>query len=217
MTSGVPQGTVLDPLLSLLYINDLPDNLQCFFKLVADDALLYGIIANDKDCDLLLEDLQKLEQWQNQWQMQFNPSKCKLLCISDKRYPPVIKYTFRGDEMEQVENITYLGITLTSKPKWNQHVSTVSRKASKVHGVVRRNLHNCPRSARETSVRPTLEYGSDTWDPFPVREEYSKTGESSEKGSAILREQVQPLCKRDRNASGTLATKRKTARISFMY
>lgn len=100
MTSGVLQGTVLDPLLFLLYINDLPDNLQCFFKLVADDALLYGIIANDKDCDLLLEDLQKLEQWQNQWQMQFNPSKCKVLCIPDKRSPPVIKYTFCGDEME---------------------------------------------------------------------------------------------------------------------
>ena len=170
MTSGVPQGTVLGPLMFLLYINDLLDNLQSSVKLFADDALLYGVIANDTDCDHLQDDLQKLEQWQNQWQMQFNPSKCKVLCISNKRSPPEKKHTFFGDEREQVEDISYLGITLTSKLKWDQHVSTVSSKASKVLGVVRRNLYNCPRSVRETAyktlVRPTLEYGSAAWDPY---------------------------------------------------
>ena len=132
MTSVVPQGTVLGPLLFLLYVNDLPDNLQSSVNLFADDALLYGVIASDTDCDHLQDDLQKLEQWQNQWQMQFDPSKCKVLCISNKRSPPVRKYTFCGVELEQVEDFIYLGITLTSKLKWNQHASTVSSKASKV-------------------------------------------------------------------------------------
>jgi len=102
--------------------------------------------------------------------MQFNLSKYKVLCISNTRSPSVKKYTFCGVELEQVQDITYLGIKLTSKLKWDQHVSTVSSKASKVLGVVRRNLHNCPRSVRETAyktlVRPTLEYGSATWDPY---------------------------------------------------
>ena len=77
----------------------------------------------------------------------------KLLCISNKRSPPVKKYTFCGVELEQVDDITYLGITLTSKLKWDQHVSTVSSKASQVLGVVRRNLHNCPRSVREMAYK----------------------------------------------------------------
>ena len=63
MKSEVLQGAVLGPLLFLLYINDLPDNLQFSVKLFADDALLYGVIANDRDCDHLQDDLQKLERW----------------------------------------------------------------------------------------------------------------------------------------------------------
>ena len=68
----------------LLYINDLPDNLQSPVKLFADKALLYGVIANDTDCDHLQDDLQKLEQWQNQWQMKFNASKCKIVYFKQK-------------------------------------------------------------------------------------------------------------------------------------
>ena len=81
-----------------------------------------------------------------------------------------MKYTFCRVELDQVEKITYMGIMLTSKLKWDQHVSTVSTKASKVFGVVWRNLHNCLRSVRETAcktfVRPTLEYGSAAWDSY---------------------------------------------------
>ena len=92
MTAGVPQGTVLGPLLFLLYINDLSDNLQSTVKLFADDALLYGVITSDSDCDRLQDDLHKLEQWQNLWQMEFNPSKFKILCISNKKHPPQKRY-----------------------------------------------------------------------------------------------------------------------------
>ena len=102
--------------------------------------------------------------------MQFNPSKCKVWSISNKRSPPAEKYTCCAVELDQVEDITNQGTTLTSKLKWDQHVSPVSSKASKVLGVVRRKLHICPRSVREmpymTLVRPTLEYGSAARDPY---------------------------------------------------
>ena len=94
VTSGVPQGTVLGPLLFLLYVNDLPDNLKSQISLFADDALLYGVMSNEEDGDQLQKDLQQLEEWQNKWQMSFNPSKCKTICISNKKTPPQRVYSF---------------------------------------------------------------------------------------------------------------------------
>ena len=77
---GVPQGTVLGPLLFLLYVNDLPNNLKSSIRLFADDALLYGIVSRDIDSDQL--------------QMSFNPAKCKTICLSTKKVPPQRKYVF---------------------------------------------------------------------------------------------------------------------------
>ena len=82
VTSGVPQGSVLGPLLFLTYINDQPNGLTSTVKLFADDTLLYGVVVEDSDCDNLQDDLNKLEIWQHEWQMQFNPSKCNIICIS---------------------------------------------------------------------------------------------------------------------------------------
>ena len=170
VTSGVPQGTVLGPLLFLLYVNDLPDNLKSSIRLFADDALLYGVISNENDGDQLQEDLKQLEAWQNTWQMSFNPSKCKTICISTKRDPPQKKYVFCGVELEKVDSISYLGVILNDNLKWSKHVQSTNGKASKVLGMMKRNLWNCPKRVRETAytaiVRPKLEYASSAWDPY---------------------------------------------------
>ena len=75
VASGVPQGTVLALLLFLTYINDLPDLLSSSVRLFADDALLFGVITDKFGCDVLQDDLYKLELWQEKGQMKFNPSK----------------------------------------------------------------------------------------------------------------------------------------------
>ena len=118
VTSGVPQGAVLGPLLFLLYVNDLPNNLKSSIRLFADDALLYGIVSSEVDGDQLQEDLKKLEVWQNKWQMSFNPAKCKTICLSTKKVPPQRKYVFCGVELEQVVSTSYLGVILTTNLKW---------------------------------------------------------------------------------------------------
>ena len=69
-TSGVPQGTVLGLLLFLMYVNDLPDGLNSTVRLFADDALLYGTICCDEDTADLQDDLYRLEDWQQKWQME---------------------------------------------------------------------------------------------------------------------------------------------------
>ena len=82
VTSGVPQGSVLGPLLFLLYINDLPDTITSQVRLFADDTAVYLAIANMQDCSTLQNDLDKLVKWELTWDMEFNPSKCFVLSIT---------------------------------------------------------------------------------------------------------------------------------------
>ena len=85
VVSGVPQGTVLGPMLFLIYINDLPKNVTSTTRLFADDSLLYRRIRTTEDHRILQEDLNRLETWERDWQMSFNPLKCEVIRISKKR------------------------------------------------------------------------------------------------------------------------------------
>jgi len=83
MISGVPQGSVLGPLLSLLYVNDLPSWIQNSMSMFADDTKVWHKIAEDNDSSFLQADL-RLEEWSERWQLKFNPDKCKVMHIGHK-------------------------------------------------------------------------------------------------------------------------------------
>ena len=74
--SGVPQGTVLGPLLFLCHINDLPNHVKSQVRLIADDCLLYRTIKNSEDQNIIQNDLEALERWADDWGMKFNALKC---------------------------------------------------------------------------------------------------------------------------------------------
>ncbi|KAI8486310.1 hypothetical protein Bbelb_360260 [Branchiostoma belcheri] len=114
VASGVPQGTVLGPLLFLLYINDLPDQLDSNVRLFADDCLLYVELSTQTDSQLLQKDLNTLEEWQSKWLMQFNPEKCYIMHITNKRTPHATSYQFCGQALATTNIHPYLGVTLTS-------------------------------------------------------------------------------------------------------
>ena len=135
MTSGVPRGSVLSPLLFLTYINDLPNGLTFTVKLFADDTLFYEVVVENSDSDNLRDDLSKLEIWQLEWQMQFNPSH---YLHSNKQSPPQRTYFFCGSKLEQVDAASYQGITFNSKLKWSEHISSISSKASRSRGLIKR-------------------------------------------------------------------------------
>ena len=137
--SGVPQGTVLRLLLFLLYIDDLPLGLQCQTRLFADDCLIYIRYLCCR-YGQIQSDLKKLELWQNTWQMEFNPEKCFIMCISKQRNPPSREYTFCNTTLAYVENKTYLGVTLDANLVWNRHLHELSSKATKTLNLVKRNF-----------------------------------------------------------------------------
>ena len=85
--SGVPQGTVLGPLLFLIYINDLSDRVNSQIRLFADDSYLYKTIDTPQDTLQLQKDLDALTKWENEWSMEFHPDKCKILRIKNKLKP----------------------------------------------------------------------------------------------------------------------------------
>ena len=88
-----PQGTVHCPMLFFLYINDLPNNVSSTTRLLADDSLLYRRIRTEENCRILQKDLSRLEAWERDWQMPFNPFKCEVIRICKRRNQITGPYT----------------------------------------------------------------------------------------------------------------------------
>ena len=170
VTSGVPQGSVLGPLLFLIYINDLPDSVaSSTVRLFADDTVLYRRISSPADASNLQYDLDALQAWEATWMMEFNPAKCQLLRVTLKRKPVEATYTVHGQALEAVDAAKYLGVTIDSKLSFNSHIDSVCKKANGTRAFLNRNLSSCSRHVRDltykTYVRPQLEYASTVWDP----------------------------------------------------
>ena len=170
VSSGVPQGTVLGPLLFLIYINNLPDDISSKVCLFADDCVVYRPINSHEDCLALQKDLHTLERWEKKWQMKFKPDKCNVIRFTRKPRPIHHSYTLSGQQLEAVSNHKYLGVILSDNLKWNRHIDAATAKASSIIGFLRRNLHNAPRQVKlqayKSLVCPHLEYCCSVWDPF---------------------------------------------------
>jgi len=170
--SGVPQGTVLGPLMFLLYVNDIADRVSPLtrIKLFADDCLLYRSINNASDQIQLQQDLDTLVQWSHTWLMKFNATKCHLLKITRKKNYLDTRYTIDNNTLLRVDHHPYLGVELTSDLTWKHHINNITGKANKILNLLRRHLYNCNQEVKKkaftTFVRPHLEYSSSVWDPY---------------------------------------------------
>ena len=117
---GVPQGTVLGPLLFSLYINDITTDTDSELRLFAADCVSYREIKNNEDTVKLQVDINRLGCWARRWGMRFQPVKCSIMQITRKRIKKIsASYTLEGTVLDNVEKIKYLGITITNDFKWN--------------------------------------------------------------------------------------------------
>ena len=171
VTSGVPQGSILGPLLFNLYINDLSSvvSLETFMGLFADDSKIYREIKEIYDAIQLQNDLESVHAWCKKWGMNFSPGKCVFMRITRKRRPVKFTYNIDGTILSQVDHFKDLGVTFQSDLNWNRHVDASVTSASRVWGMVRRvtgcsaNL-DLQRMLYQCLVRSRLEYGSVVWD-----------------------------------------------------
>lgn len=169
VTSGVPQGSVLGPLLFSIFINDLPSHLTSSVRLFADDCIIYRQIRSTTDHAILQQDLECVTNWCTSWQMTLNTDKCKIMTVSRKHSNSLFTYSLNSVTLSRTSSYKYLGVYLTSNLSWAEHIQCITAKASRTLGYLIRNLHSAPVSTRKlaylTFVRPQLEYASAIWSP----------------------------------------------------
>ena len=169
VTSGVPQGSVLGPILFLIFINDISKDITSTVRLFADDTIIYRSISSDADCAILQKDLNALDAWSVEWQMEFHPSKCNVIHITRARRPRETSYSIYGTALASVSSVKYLGVEITPDVRWNKHIRSTRNKASGTLSFLQRNLRisstEVKTRAYQSFVRPRLEFASAVWDP----------------------------------------------------
>ena len=142
--SGVPQGSVLGPVLFLLFINDMPDCVRSFCQLFADDTKVFNKVANLEDALLLQNDVSALVQWSFTWLLNFHPDKCKVLTLGPiERIWKAYNYTMMNsnqDEisLEHVGEEKDLGIIFQENLSFDEHIHSRIKKANQMMGLIRR-------------------------------------------------------------------------------
>jgi len=175
--SGVPQGSILGPLLFLVYVDDIPQCIKHDSKVAifADDSKLFKIIEKLSDKFSLQQDLPELSIWSDTWGMCLSIPKCKALNIPRKKIPTKREYHLDGFPLAIVSEIKDLGITVTNTLQRSQHIKVISSKANRMLGLIRRVCRDItdPDTRKLlycSIVRPQLEYACELWSPYTSKD-----------------------------------------------
>ena len=172
VTSGVPQGSILGPLLYIIFMNSLskiPLSPGAKIVLYADDILLYRPINSTEDCNLLQSDVNSILEWISSHGLVPNHSKTKLLSVTRSRQPFPTNLKITGVDILPSPCVKYLVVTLSAKFTWTDHVSAICKSSKKQLGLIHRQLHQAPPEVRRkivnATIQPKLEYCCAVWDP----------------------------------------------------
>ena len=177
--SGVPQGSVLGPLLFVIYINDVVQQISngSRISLFADDIAQYRIIHTPNDYVSLQSDINAVSTCLASKYWNLNVTKCCCLLLSRKRTQsiPIPTLTLNGASLAQVSSYKYLGVLITSNLMWSSHVTTICNKTRRLVGIFYRQFYK--HSSQDTMlhlytsfIRPHLEYATAAWDPFLMKD-----------------------------------------------
>ena len=210
VTSGVPQGSILGPLLFVIFINDVKN---CFknsrILLYADDLKIYRCINSAEDHKLLQEDLNRFNNYCSLNHLQLSLNKCKIITFTKKKKISTFKYTLSGKNLVRVNSIKDLGITLDNKLHLDVHIQNIINKAYKMYGFIMRSCNKFVNASTfiylyKSLVRPQLEYGVPIWNPL-----YEKYNHSIEMVQKKFLRRISFKCYRKRISYSLLLKKYK--------
>ena len=168
VTSGVPQGSVLGPLLFIAYISDLPCAITSPATIFADDTKVYRRIQSIDDSQYLQEDLDSLADWCATWGMLFNTSKCVVMHFGKDN--PKYLYHIEGRLLDRCSTHKDLGVVISDTLKPEEQISKCISKANMMVGMIRRTFTHIDNEiflkTYKVFVRPILEYCQESWSPF---------------------------------------------------
>jgi hypothetical protein len=175
--SGVPQGSVLGPVLFILYVNDMPEAVQSSLLLYADDAKMYRPIRSTADVEQMQTDIDALQVWATKWLLTFHPAKCKVMRIGSRDTPTTSYHMTTEHATTTLAWSTLekdLGVLVDNQLHFDEEISARVKKANNIVGIIRRSfLHLNEKSFAllyNSLVRPHLEYAASVWLPHKMKD-----------------------------------------------
>jgi Reverse transcriptase (RNA-dependent DNA polymerase)/Endonuclease-reverse transcriptase len=171
--AGVPQGSLLGPVLFNIYINDMPSSEKTKLAIYADDTAVYASSFNPRVAfQHIQEHASTIEAWCNKWLLQVNASKCETILFRTRKrkHQCNFNFTFNGEAVQQVDSAKYLGVTLQHNLKWSQHLRATINKANGRLAQLYPLLN--PRSCLQlktalhiykATILPVISYASPVW------------------------------------------------------
>ena len=166
--SGVPQGSILGPLLFLLYVNDIPDHLSSTTVMFADDTLLYDRCPSTETSISIQESLDQANEWCGKWLLRTNAKKCEPMKFTRARKPASCNYSIDNKPLSQVSTHKHLGVILSEDLSWKSHILSITARANRLLGLLKRTFGIHSKAllvGYKIMVRPLLEYACQVWDP----------------------------------------------------
>ncbi len=137
-TGGVSQCSVIGPALFIIYINDIDVRLINFISRSADDTIIWNTIFDDRERLNLQENLRKISEWSERWEMPFNVNQCHVLQVGTRNRK--FDYEMNGVKIVSVQCVKDLGVTTASNLKLSQQCNDAASKASRMLGFINRNF-----------------------------------------------------------------------------